>query len=207
LCDNKVTSLEPVSGIQPQRLWCAGNTLSELGTFLASPPPDFIFDSPSLDADFDNTILAAWRENPEFGTILRTNMLLRALRNGDRGTLLAMSTAFQGHHYLAVNKEVSWKDAKAMAERVGGHLITITSREEDNFAAGFFGHSPMCWIGLQSGSSGDAWITGEPLVYQNYAVPSLRNKPFPKCISRFGPMWRCYGVERVRAAFIIEWDA
>src|SRR5690606_1271772 len=48
---------------------------------------------------------------------------------------------FQGSKYRLVREECTWIEAKAKAESIGGHLVTITSKEEDewlkaNFAAG-----------------------------------------------------------------------
>jgi len=91
-----------------------------------------------------------------------------------------------GHFYQLVSAPgITWHDAKAAAEaslRCGqpGHLVTITSPEEQDFiAASFAGPKPpeeaiwTKWIGAfqpvsTDGASGWTWVTGEPFSYANW---------------------------------------
>jgi hypothetical protein len=66
----------------------------------------------------------------------------------------------------------------------GGDLVTITSQEEDDFVASTFtaslGTGSVAWIGLTDGqayastnvTSPYQWVTGEPLNYTDWNVPS-----------------------------------
>jgi len=59
--------------------------------------------------------------------------------NGTAGVIEAKFTAaaeefsFNGHRYRFVPGSLSWDEAKAKAEAMGGHLATITSKEEDQW--------------------------------------------------------------------------
>ncbi|MFO1486726.1 MAG: protein kinase [Verrucomicrobiaceae bacterium] len=79
---------------------------------------------------------------------------------------------FGGHLYEFVpDKTLTWTQAKAAAEAKGGHLATITSKEENDFLA-----SNMiakiekglgAWIGgTDEGAPGQwRWVTGEPFTF------------------------------------------
>jgi len=65
--------------------------------------------------------------------------------------------AINGHYYEAVSVGsggISWDDAKAAAEAVGGHLATITSSQENDFVLSLIG-GPQYWI-----SDGGSWNLG-----------------------------------------------
>ena len=40
---------------------------------------------------------------------------------------------FQGHHYLVVNESMTWEQARKKCVEMKGHLVTITSPEEQDF--------------------------------------------------------------------------
>lgn len=88
-----------------------------------------------------------------------------------------------GHSYLAVRAEslVSWSDAFAQAQALGGHLVTITSAEENAFVFGLI-NQPQFWNGelgpliggFQPPGSGEPladwqWVSGEPFEFSNWA--------------------------------------
>lgn len=45
----------------------------------------------------------------------------------------ADATAFGGHHYKVYEQNVSWHEAKARCEKLGGHLATVGSKQEHAF--------------------------------------------------------------------------
>lgn len=77
-----------------------------------------------------------------------------------------------GNYYKLFNASCSWEQAKTVCEGMGGHLVTITSREEDEFCFNMFLRSGVsgCWIGAtDADSEGNwKWITGEPFTYKNF---------------------------------------
>lgn len=72
--------------------------------------------------------------------------------------------AYGGHKYLLVKAEVTWDEARDAAEKMGGHLATLTSKEENDWAmATFLVTRSRIWIGGHRIGEGYGWewITGE----------------------------------------------
>ena len=80
-----------------------------------------------------------------------------------------------GHHYEFIQASgLSWTDAKNAAEAaeflgVNGHLVTITSAEENAFVDALV-PSIRAWIGLTDAVTEGTfeWVTGEPVIYTNF---------------------------------------
>ena len=87
------------------------------------------------------------------------------------GDGLADNIEVYGHVYYPVYEILHWRDAKAHAESLGGHLATITSEQEHNNVVRTLGLPVMnrynFWIGASDETlEGDwRWVTGEPFVY------------------------------------------
>ena len=82
---------------------------------------------------------------------------------------------FRGHHYEWIDNKTTWTEAEAYCEAMGGHLVTITSQEEQDFILEYItdyaSSAEDIWIGLtDSHSEGDwsHWVTGEPVIYTNW---------------------------------------
>lgn len=81
-----------------------------------------------------------------------------------------------GSYYRLVTYPESWtaaRDAAAAMTVLGrpGHLVTITTAEENAFVLGYVAPCDLVWIGLSdAGVEGTfAWVTGEPLGFTNWA--------------------------------------
>jgi hypothetical protein len=123
-----------------------------------------------------------------------------------------------GHWYalLPNTSGASWMDCAAAAEAVGGHLVTLTSATENQFVYGLYGASAGCHlaIGLKQRMNsaepddGWGWITGEPLVFTNWA----NGRPNDYGGEDFGELQydNNYGWNDWRASpycgGIVEWD-
>ena len=67
---------------------------------------------------------------------------------------------FGGHRYeYYPNADIKWTEARSMAQSMGGHLVTITSAEEQSFIESTFPNTTG-WIGAY-GDNGWSWVTGE----------------------------------------------
>ncbi len=80
---------------------------------------------------------------------------------------------FNGHYYYLYQQSKSWKDAQAFCESKGGHLVTITSAEEqaflEEYLEGFKDGDYM--IGLHRDlDEFQTWVTGEPVSYTNWGT-------------------------------------
>ncbi len=80
---------------------------------------------------------------------------------------------WNGHFYALTESEVDWESAEAKAVSHGGHLITISSQEEQVFVESTFLTPPdrVFWIGMTDAErEGDwHWVSGEPVQYTNWA--------------------------------------
>lgn len=78
-----------------------------------------------------------------------------------------------GNYYKIFDNKVSWQQAKLVCEGMGGHLATITSKEENEFCYSVFVGSKAthCWLGATDAESEGnwKWVTDEPLEYKNFA--------------------------------------
>jgi serine/threonine protein kinase len=83
---------------------------------------------------------------------------------------------FRGHRYQFIAGDMSWNDAKARAEELGGHLVSLTSLEEDNWLRSNLlkemKSERLVWIGgeKQDKSAPWRWVTGEPFTYTNWVT-------------------------------------
>lgn len=81
---------------------------------------------------------------------------------------------FNGHKYKFYNDSMTWAEAKAFCEEQGGHLVTITSEEEQIAVYQYieeFGIDADIWIGLSDAEeegNWSHWITGEEVSYTNW---------------------------------------
>ena len=94
-----------------------------------------------------------------------------------------------GHYYEAISapEGISWDDAQASANSMGGYLATITSVEENLFVFSLIDDFSMFWnnnhLGASIGpwlggmqlsgsaepSGGWTWVSGESFIYDNWA--------------------------------------
>jgi hypothetical protein len=126
---------------------------------------------------------------------------------------------FGGHRYQFVPGAISWADAEAKAGQMGGHLVTITSKEEDEWLKQAFfrqdsaSDSFVIHLGGKREGGQWAWITGEPFVYVGW-LPGEPNSPasahtLQYLIGKGNLGWDDrpdqLGDDHVRG-FIVEWD-
>lgn len=77
---------------------------------------------------------------------------------------------YNGHYYMIFTGTQTWSEAKKICEELGGHLVTITSQEEQNFIEEYNTSSTYLWIGGYREDDGDTWmwVTGEDWNYENW---------------------------------------
>lgn len=85
---------------------------------------------------------------------------------------------YNGHYYKAYDISMSWTDAKAYCEELGGHLVTITTQSEQTFIENtFLSGSSTMWFYMIGGyrkshtSTEWQWITGENFDFENWSTP------------------------------------
>lgn len=74
-----------------------------------------------------------------------------------------------GNDYALIMDAAPWHVAKRQCERMGGHLVTIETAEEEAFVAQKFGKSPF-WIGASDAEEEGTfvWLSGR--LYQSFDV-------------------------------------
>lgn len=140
----------------------------------------------------------------------------------------AVVHTFGGHRYQWVPGAISWPVAKERAETLGGHLATVTTKEEASWLAKTFGSAlsstggaaSQCWLGASTASRDQPWrwVTGEPVSFTqwqegepNFANGSGKTLQGPFAIT-LKKMAGTLGWNETMAAltdvagFLVEWD-
>lgn len=93
---------------------------------------------------------------------------------------------FQAHYYAYIPLKVKWPVAEQICEMMGGHLVTITSKDEQNFVESF---KAKIWIGFTDVEKEDnwKWVTDEEVNFKSWAYREPNNA---------GSDWNGYGSRR-----------
>ena len=78
---------------------------------------------------------------------------------------------FNNHKYAVYDLSMTWTEAKEYCENLGGHLVTITSAEEQAFIESLLPEpytKKQYWLGAQRVNGTIGWITGEKFSYTNW---------------------------------------
>ena len=93
--------------------------------------------------------------------------------NDDVSCTLEKTFDYNGHRYEVYTNAVDWQTAKRFCEQKGGHLVAITSAEENNIIKSNVKDlsNERYWLGLTDIDlqSKWKWITGESLSYKNWS--------------------------------------
>ena len=83
---------------------------------------------------------------------------------------------FEGHTYYFYNRLSTWYAAKYMCEKLGGHLVTITSAAENAFVKAMIGNSSI-WLGATDKDSEGTWkwVTGEGFSFSDWGEGEPNN--------------------------------
>ena len=124
---------------------------------------------------------------------------------------------------MLFNDGMSWPEAKAYCESLGGHLVTINSIREQSMVEDLIhlsGEKGAYWIGLYDNDTMDGWqwITGEPVAYTNWrsGEPVARTVQYGQIYGGIDPkyefLWDAGGnlgaaySKDEEHGFICEWD-
>ena len=81
-----------------------------------------------------------------------------------------------GHRYVYYPADVSWYTADAFCKEMGGHMVTITSSDENALVQSLSAENDV-WLGATDSECEGTWqwVTGEPFVYGNWRADT--NEP------------------------------
>lgn len=79
--------------------------------------------------------------------------------------------SYNGHAYVLTSGSMTWADAEAYAESLGGHLVTINDAAENAWATSLISNYGAVWIGLTDEATEGTWVwsNGESATYRNWA--------------------------------------
>ena len=105
---------------------------------------------------------------------------------------------------------MTWQDAQAYCEDIGGHLVTITSQAEQDFVyTSLVEKYGVAMIGLNDAASEGTWewVTGEPFSYANWdgGEPNNQGDEDYVFINANGS-WNDGHANREYNSFICEWE-
>ncbi len=116
---------------------------------------------------------------------------------------------YNGHTYYYFSGNKSWDDAKAYCEKIGGHLVTITTKDESDFIK-TLNSTHKAWIGgyRTSGTSTDwKWVTNEAWNYTDWNTNEPSSKSNENRAVVLPTKWGALNNNSTEVAgFICEWD-
>jgi serine/threonine protein kinase/class 3 adenylate cyclase len=203
---NAIQSLEPLKDLELEDLDCSGNPIATLEPFVNAriPPRTFIFnDCDALpDAEIERAI-AVWSAKG-LNVHAASVKLLLALKHGDFDKVRLLGSEFAGHRYLFVQNRLTASEAEQFCEKLGGHLVTITSAEENEFLKQVAPAGVNCHIGLVVSGGKPHWVTGEA-VEKNFVPAQTEFRPSDRIVAWENGSWLPLPQEDKPLPFIIEW--
>ena len=116
----------------------------------------------------------------------------------------------ESDYYISTNVDTNWYAAEEMSSNAGGHLVSITSEEENDFIHSITEQYGLneAWIGFtDEATEGDwEWTTGEDVVFTNWAEGEPNNDGNQDCGQMYwNGEWDDIGCD-VERPFIMEVD-
>ena len=122
---------------------------------------------------------------------------------------------YNGHIYKIFTVSLSWFDAYTYCQDLGGHLVTITSEEEQTFIETYMnsqsGGPIGGWIGAYTDTVKWQWVTDEEFDYTNWRAGEPNNESGREffahiLINPYLGMWNDLPPHSL-GYFICEWEA
>lgn len=120
----------------------------------------------------------------------------------------AITFKIADHRYALILEKTTWKEAKEKAGSLGGYLVCITSKDENDVILKVVKNREV-WIGgtdeIKEGSF--KWVSGEQFSYSNFEVgePNNHNGGEHYLTFRTG-FWNDNRIDKYSGGFIVEWD-
>lgn len=108
------------------------------------------------------------------GTIDTTGTTIDIFEFDYHGAEEVTEDVFNGYRYRCYEGDITWTEARAMCQSLGGHLVTINSAEEQAFIESQY-PGTTGWIGAYGDENGWSWVTGENWSYTNWAQNEPNN--------------------------------
>jgi hypothetical protein len=209
IAGNQLTTLDLVGEFPLETFYSRGNKFTTLGPFLGKPPQNLTIDLFAFPDSELKQVAATWKEIPGQAVHVANAQTLLAMRRNDPAGLKALATPFGGHRYLVVPQWMTWRNAKSFCGKMGGHLATVTSKEEQQAIRALpCLQDEELWLGLSRDTERPTWVTGEPVGYTAFSDASeekIVGFTYLNPPSLTG--WRTRPASEISAkAFVLEWD-
>lgn len=108
-----------------------------------------------------------------------------ALASNVSANVLDGAIEWKGHYYKPFKMQLTWYDAKAFCESMGGHLVTAETPEENEILKRILWKSEsnrykQYWYGgFFTDNSGWIWVTGSSINYSDWFSSANWNKSSP----------------------------
>ena len=124
---------------------------------------------------------------------------------------------FNGHRYKMIQEQLSWDDAKKHCEQMGGHLLVVDDRVEQQFLAkaiaDYIANTPAFpektgfWLGI-SRDKDEKWVTvtGHAVLYSNWLGGHPRGDGFAYAKLRRTGEWESVPADSGQKLIICEWE-
>jgi len=205
--DNGVTDLTPLTHAHLQYLECADNPLSSLEPLVADPPPIFLFDGGTFPLPELKRVAAIWQADGRHADLAQECQILLAAHASDINALRSFAKTWRGHAFLLVPMAVTWEDALAHAQALGGHLVCIHDQATLDFVTGVVPHQGS-WIGLRVDEADSSWVDGLPLGFNVLPAADVHIFHGPIRMDTTGSqtLWFARDYTSQRMPYVIEWD-
>ncbi|MBN1525810.1 MAG: OmpA family protein [Spirochaetales bacterium] len=96
---------------------------------------------------------------------------------------------FEGHTYFRVKKELHWHEAKDRCEAVGGYLVVINTKEENDALKRYV--VANTWIGFsdEETEGNFVWVNGDPVTFTDWANSQPSNGDGQELDQNYGHFW------------------
>jgi len=114
---------------------------------------------------------------------------------------------WNGHFYLIYDEKVTWKEAVVRCQKLGGHLVTVTSKEENELLLELTQKEP-CWLGASDEKKEGKWrwVTSEEFEFTGSFRPdNHQGKQHYLCLFGSAPAWDDDSASS-KHRFICEWE-
>ena len=148
-----------------------------------------------------------WSKNPKYQYNTRYAKMVFYIRKKEIRKLKKMAKKFEGHYYLQITKKATWEEAARICGLLKGHLVTVSSRAENDFLCHVMQDNHYAWIGIINDNGRWKWLNEEPM---NYCNTEHRNDAGIYSSLLFGGQsnggkWVA-APDVLESGFIIEWD-
>ena len=104
--------------------------------------------------------------------LLGTNLITHATFNAaSSNSIPTDALEFNDHYYAFFDEGLAWDDAESYCENIGGHLVTITSQDEQSAVETLLssGTKNCYWMGGERINTQWQWVTNEDFSYTLWA--------------------------------------